>query len=56
MEIKLKAHIPHTPNFIKVGENMIELADFSDEDLRQIGKEWTELLIAKARQPREAKD
>lgn len=48
MEKKLSVEIPRTPNFIRVGSQVISIDGFSEEELREIGKEWTEKLILSA--------
>jgi hypothetical protein len=47
MEKSLTVTVPQTPNFIKVGTVMLPLTDFSDTELQQIGKMWTEEVIAR---------
>ncbi|MCE3278058.1 MAG: hypothetical protein K0S44_249 [Bacteroidetes bacterium] len=47
------------PNFIRISEvkslsggGTIDIKDFTDEELRQIGKDWTDALIRNAKQRR----
>lgn len=45
---------PTVPNFLQVrigSKEVIEVAvkDFSEEELREVGKRWTEDLVAKAK-------
>lgn len=49
MEKKVAVVIPMTPSFIKVGNESISIKKFTDDELREIGKEWTEKLIMNAR-------
>lgn len=54
--IKKKINIPLTPNFIKVGNDtendMLPIADFTDRELAEIGRRWTNELIEKANKRR----
>ena len=59
MQKNIEMELPSLPNFIRAKETMkgqersvIDVADFSDEELREIGKEWTEALIEHARERR----
>lgn len=49
MKIEQEVEIPMTPNFIKVGDTHKPITDFTDDQLREIGKEWTEALVKKSR-------
>lgn len=46
--------VPRVPNFIAVGSEYIAIANFTDNELRVIGKAWTNQLVelAKQRRPR----
>lgn len=49
--------VPETVNFLRVptkgrGNKTIDVADVSDETLREIGERWTEALIENARERR----
>lgn len=49
----MNVQIPKVPNFIRVGYGermMISVAEFSEEELRAIGHEWTEALIKRAKE------
>lgn len=48
--------IPSVPNFIRCGDNTESISRFTTEELRMIGKEWTEELVVKARSKRNIKD
>lgn len=52
MKKEIKVEIPSTPNFIKVGEVVVSIEDFTDEELKELGKEWTEDLLKKAQKKR----
>lgn len=54
-EKKMAVIIPLTPSFIKVGEQYVSIDEFTEYELRQIGKEWTENLIKKANKKAEYK-
>lgn len=45
-----KIKLPMLPNFLFSEENNIQysVADFTDKELTQLGKEWTDALIAHA--------
>lgn len=52
--MKTEIQTPTTPNFIQVriGKDQsttVPISDFSEEELREIGKKWTEDLVASAR-------
>lgn len=49
MEKKLTVHIPTVPNFLKVGEQTFPISDFSEKELKEIGREWTQNLIERAK-------
>lgn len=63
MQIKkeVKIEIPAVPNFIRVsvggeverGREMVNIEEFSKEELEEIGKQWTYNLIAQANQRRQ---
>lgn len=52
----LRIQIPSTPNFLRVGESVVPLHVFSDEQLEILGREWTRKLVEKARKRREKKE
>lgn len=41
--------IPSVPNFIKVGEHMYPVKDFTEEELIEIAEMWKKELIAKSK-------
>jgi hypothetical protein len=52
--MKTEIQTPTTPNFIHVQigkdqSNTVPISDFSEEELREIGKKWTEDLVVSAR-------
>jgi len=51
MDKNFKIICPSTPNFIRVVgvEGSISISDFSEEELREIGQEWTEELVRRAK-------
>lgn len=53
----IKAHIdiPRPPNFFRLSDSKqsMSIADFTDEGLEEIGKQWTVALIESARKKRE---
>lgn len=47
---ELEISIPTLPNFLCVGETeCLSISDFSEKELRQIGKEWTDALVRKSK-------
>lgn len=55
MEKKIKFKLPMLPNFVMAEGNSqysTDIKDFTDEELKQIGKEWTEALLAHAQKRR----
>ncbi len=48
---QIKLQTPTVPNFILTEDlkQPIAIADFTEDELRQIGTEWTQELIRKAR-------
>lgn len=53
MESKLfkniPVEIPSVPNFIKVGNSTFPIKEFTEEELKDIGNEWTKKLIEKSK-------
>lgn len=47
------ATAPRLPNFIRVRGEMVPIAEFTDEELRAIGMDWTRRLIETAQKKRE---
>lgn len=52
LEKKFTITIPSVPNFIKVGEQSLSIADFSEAELRAIGRAWTEDLLKAGKKKR----
>lgn len=46
---------PRVPNFVKVGNEYLPLSDFTDEELRLIGKAWIDALLDRAAVQRKRK-
>lgn len=57
MEIKIKLELPSLPNFLrtKLGDYMA-VEELSDEEIKELGAEWTAALIAMAHKKRRLKD
>lgn len=52
--LEVNIEIPMTPNFIRYGERKnLPIADFTEKELREIGKQWTENLVKAAKKKRE---
>ena len=57
-QVKADIVLPIIPNFIRLtggGQSMC-ISDFTDEGLRELGKQWTEQLIVKAQEKRGHKE
>ena len=57
MKKEIQIEIPSVPNFIKVAgelvsEVVVDISDFTDEELKEMGNEWTENLLENARKRR----
>lgn len=52
MNVKIEVEIPSIPNFImsKVDRFTISLSQFSEDELTEIGKMWTQKLIEKSKE------
>lgn len=54
MEIKVhfNVNIPRVPNYLLIGngDEKIPLSAVTEDGLREIGKQWTEDLVARAKQ------
>lgn len=46
--------LPLTPNFLRSNFGTLPIAFFTDEQLREVGRAWTEALVEKARSRRMA--
>ena len=57
VEHKVEYRLPILPNFICVpdGGKSVDVASFTDDQLREIGQIWTEALIRKAQKRRHDK-
>jgi len=57
VKTQMEIVLPMRPNFIRTPHKdvSVPVADLTDDQLREIGKEWTEALIQKARQRRKEK-
>lgn len=47
-QINIQIECPGVPNYVKVGQNTVHIADLTDEILDAVGNKWTEKLKAKA--------
>jgi len=63
MEKSIEVEIPAIPSFIKLNlgtkntqenYNNIPIQDFTDSELKKIGKEWTEKLLEEAAKKRKS--
>ncbi len=54
MKKAVEVHIPEPPNFIMIGEDRkaMSIAKFTDDELKEIAKEWTDKLLKKAKERR----
>ena len=54
MKKEIEVFIPSVPNFIQVGKGATPLGIemFTEAELRQIGKDWTEKLVEVAKEKR----
>lgn len=50
IDMKVDVKVPKVPNFLLAEgtERTFDIADFQDSELREIGKEWVEELVAHA--------
>lgn len=50
MEKRIKVQIPMLPNYlVDTNGNQWSLSKFSEEELRELGAEWIEALVAKSK-------
>lgn len=48
--LEVEIEIPVTPNFIRYGQRKnLPIHEFTEEELREIGAQWTENLVKAAR-------
>ena len=53
MKKEIDIQIPRVPNFLLTRSQIsISVAEFSDDELRKVGYEWTDKLIVRANQLR----
>lgn len=52
VHIKIECEIPTVPNFLKTSNGTVPITAVTDEGLRELGKQWTEALVMRARQMR----
>lgn len=52
MKKAIQVTIPMTPNYIAVGNEQVPIQEFSETELKEIGQEWTILLIEKSKRKR----
>jgi hypothetical protein len=47
----IEVHIPLVPNFIMMGEQRhpTSISKFTEDELKEVGEEWTRKLIERAR-------
>lgn len=53
IQIKIECEVPLVPNFLKTPNGQVPIHAVTEEVLRELGKQWTEALVMKARQKRE---
>lgn len=54
--IRVVAHVdvPETPNFLRTDTGTLPIEAITEAGLREIGKQWTDALVRKARDRRKA--
>ncbi len=53
IKITIECEVPLVPNFLKTPAGQVPIQAVTEEALRELGKQWTEALVMKARQKRE---
>ena len=50
----IEVHVPMTPNFLLTGDDNkpVSISNFTEKELREIGRQWTAKLIEKAKSKR----
>lgn len=49
-QIQVTVEVPDTPNYLRYGDRkVLPISDFTEAELREIGKQWTENLVKKAK-------
>lgn len=57
LRVTMEVRVPQVPNYLKLSdEQMVPLYAITDDGLREIGKQWTEKLIARAHQMKKDAD
>jgi hypothetical protein len=54
VNIKIKCEVPAVPKFLVTENGQVPIHAVTEEALRELGAAWTEMLLMKARQGREA--
>jgi hypothetical protein len=55
MKKEINIQVPATPNFLRAGDGegiMLPIASFTDKELREVAKEWSDKLIFSAGEKR----
>lgn len=52
IQIKIDCEIPQIPNFLKTASGQVPITAVTEEALKELGKQWTEALVMRARQMR----
>ena len=48
-QIQITVEVPDTPNYLRYGDRkVLPISDFTEAELREIGKQWTTNLVKKA--------
>jgi hypothetical protein len=48
--LEVKIEVPLTPSYLRYGDRKtLHISEFSEEELKQIGKEWTAELIRRSK-------
>ncbi len=51
VEVKYKVQVPMTPNFLKLENgSSVPIGTLTEKGLREIGHEWTDALVKKAKE------
>lgn len=54
IKVETEVQVPKVPNFLIHEHGKIRVGDVQDTSLRRIGEAWTEALLERAREQREA--
>jgi hypothetical protein len=52
VQIKIECEVPTVPNFLETVNGQVPISAVTEEALRELGKQWTEALVMRARQQR----